>query len=93
MSYRCNAGANPATYTRLAVSQKGADTRVVAGFLIQGAIVELKELAELVEKMRTTQRAYFRARKPEVLEESKRLEREVDEAIKKILHDEQPTLF
>lgn len=52
----------------------------------------LKELAELVDRMRVAQRAYFRTRKPDVLEESKRLEREVDEAIKSILNT-QPKLF
>lgn len=41
----------------------------------------LQELAELVGKMRDAQRGFFRTRDPDVLAESKRLEREVDKAL------------
>lgn len=42
------------------------------------------ELARLVNAMRTAQRKYFRTRGQGDLEESKRLERQVDDAIRDI---------
>lgn len=53
------------------------------------------ELAELVKKMRAAQKEYFRAKwdsieKNRWLEESKRLEKEVDAAVEDIL---KPKLF
>ena len=50
------------------------------------------ELAELVAEMRHAQTNYFRTRSPTALEESKRLERKVDEACQAIL-DGQKKLF
>ena len=50
-----------------------------------------REFARLVLRMRMAQKAYFRARKQIDLEDSKRLEREVDVACNEILR--QPTLF
>jgi len=56
---------------------------------------ELEEIVRLGAKMRTAQKAYFRTRTTDKLEESKRLEREFDvRAAKKL--DEKPeglTLF
>ena len=40
------------------------------------------EFVRLVKDMRAAQRRYFRERTPQALEESKRLEREVDAAVK-----------
>jgi hypothetical protein len=39
------------------------------------------EFIQLVERMRNAQREYFRTKSPTALESSKRLEREVDQAI------------
>ena len=39
------------------------------------------EFTSLVERMRTSQKAYFRRRTPEALQTSKELEREVDRVI------------
>ena len=50
-----------------------------------------RDLARLVLRMRIAQRAYFRSRKQIDLEDSKRLEREVDQAVTDTLR--QPTLF
>ena len=50
-----------------------------------------REFARLVLRMRTAQKAYFRARKQIDLEDSKRLEREVDVACRDVL--QQPSLF
>lgn len=47
---------------------------------------------ELVKEMRHQQRRYFALRKPETLERSKELEREVDKAIERI-EDKQMSLF
>lgn len=50
------------------------------------------ELAKLVAKMRHAQKEYFRTRSTSALEESKRLERQVDEACQAIL-DGQKQMF
>ena len=50
----------------------------------------LDEFARLVRSMRTSQRDYFRTRDAKALEDSKRREKEVDEAVKLIL--DQPQL-
>lgn len=47
--------------------------------------MDIDEFAELVRTMRQAQVAYFRTRTTAALEESKRLERAVDQAIKHIL--------
>lgn len=52
----------------------------------------ITELANLVADMRHAQTNYFRIRSTSALEESKRLERKVDEACKAIL-DGQKQLF
>lgn len=51
-----------------------------------------EEFVELVKEMRHQQRRYFALRRPETLERSKELEREVDKAIEKI-EDKQLSLF
>lgn len=43
-----------------------------------------KDFAELVCKMRTAQKAYFRTRSYSDLDESKKLERQVDNALREI---------
>jgi hypothetical protein len=43
--------------------------------------MSLEEFTQLVKDMRAAQKAYFKARTPAALEESKRLERLVDQAI------------
>jgi len=50
------------------------------------------ELANLVAEMRHAQKEYFRTRSTSALEESKRLERQVDDACQAIL-DGQKKLF
>lgn len=45
------------------------------------------QLAELVILMRGWQREYFRDRTPFALNQSKRYERQVDEALRSVLHD------
>lgn len=50
------------------------------------------ELANLVAKMRHAQKEYFRTRSTSALEESKRLERKVDDACQAIL-DGQKKMF
>lgn len=47
----------------------------------------------LVAEMRTAQRAYFRTRSGQALDESKRLERRVDELLKSVSVSKQGTLF
>jgi hypothetical protein len=44
-----------------------------------------KELARLVYNMRRAQKQYFKTRGSDALEESKRLEKEVDSKVKEIL--------
>lgn len=39
------------------------------------------EFYDLVKRMRETQKDYFRSRSPDVLQQSKALEREVDDAV------------
>jgi hypothetical protein len=51
----------------------------------------VEQLAELVRDMRRAQRAYFKDRTQGALEDSKRLEKAVDAAVREAL--EQPTLF
>ena len=51
-----------------------------------------REFVDLVERMRDAQKAWFRTRDYEKLDESKRLEREVDAAVK-AAKDPQPKLF
>jgi len=48
-------------------------------------MLSLTELAKLTNAMRAAQVRYFRERTPVALEESKRLEREVDRAVADIL--------
>lgn len=56
--------------------------------------MEINEFVSLVSRMRDAQRNYFLVRTPKALEGSKRLEREVDAAIKTIRSaDRQPLLF
>jgi flagellar basal body-associated protein FliL len=50
------------------------------------------ELARRVKAVRDAQKAYFRDRTGEDLEESKRLERELDKIVKEIL-DDKPALL
>jgi len=50
------------------------------------------DFVALVKAMRDAQRRYFRERSPAALEESKRLEREVDAAVK-AAGDDQGRLF
>jgi hypothetical protein len=57
------------------------------------AMEELRKFADLVQQMRVAQRAYFRKRTGELLELSKKREREVDQAVKAILDQTHPTLF
>ena len=47
--------------------------------------MDSNELATLVRAMRASQRRYFRHRTHDDLEESKRLEREVDRAVEAVL--------
>lgn len=56
------------------------------------ASMTLDEFAALVQKMRNSQREYFRTKSGTALEESKRLEREVDKALQK-LKDKQREMF
>lgn len=51
----------------------------------------LDALARLVAEMRRAQKEYFRTRSSTTLEESKRLEKSVDAAVRECLS--QPTLF
>ena len=48
----------------------------------------VEELARLVNEMRTAQKEYFRTRSGSALENSKRLERKVDEAVGEVLRPE-----
>ncbi len=49
----------------------------------------VQELARLVQNMRHQQKEYFRTRSPSALEESKRLERKVDNACTAVLDGQQ----
>lgn len=49
------------------------------------ASVTIENLAELVRLMRDTQKAYFKTRDTNALNESKALERQVDAAIARVL--------
>ena len=51
----------------------------------------VEQLAELVQEMRNAQREYFRTRSGPALDRSKRLEKQVDEALGEVLR--QPGLF
>jgi hypothetical protein len=51
----------------------------------------VEELARKVLKMRRAQKEYFRTRSSAVLEESKRLEKQVDQVVDEVLT--QPRLF
>lgn len=53
----------------------------------------IEELAGLARRMREAQRRYFRERTPGSLEESKRLERELDRATAEVLDPRPPSLF
>lgn len=55
--------------------------------------MSIKELADLGRRMREAQRAYFREKEAGKLEESKRLEREFDAAVKDVLDPPPPSLF
>lgn len=50
------------------------------------------ELAKRVQEMRQVQKLYFRERTDKSLEESKRLERELDKLVKEIISDRPPML-
>jgi spermidine synthase len=52
----------------------------------------LIELAELVQQMRNAQKEYFRTRSGSALDNAKRLEKRVDEALGTVL-SQQPGLF
>lgn len=54
--------------------------------------ITFEEFVELVKKMRHQQRRYFATRNKEVLEESKKLEQQVDSIIAK-MNDTQLNLF
>lgn len=45
------------------------------------------ELAKRVREMRNAQRIYFRERTGEALDESKRIERELDKLVREIIED------
>ena len=51
-----------------------------------------RDLAIEVKKMRRLQRAYFRSRSPEILDQARQQERHVDQLIEAAL-DDQPRLF
>lgn len=51
----------------------------------------VEQLAELVQEMRNAQREYFRTRSGSALDRSKKLEKQVDEALGAVLR--QPGLF
>ena len=50
------------------------------------------ELAHQIRDVRAAQRTYFRERTMEALEESKRLERQLDKLVKEILEDKSALL-
>lgn len=54
---------------------------------------KLIEFAKLVEKMRRAQKTYFRERTDGALQESKRLERQVDVQAEEIIQAAEPRLF
>ncbi|MFZ4705428.1 MAG: hypothetical protein ACOYMF_05415 [Bacteroidales bacterium] len=59
-------------------------------------MIELTEYAELVARMRKAQRNYFRTRSPQDLQDSKNLEKLVDQATLNIMIPSSkptPTLF
>ncbi len=57
-------------------------------------MMDPKDLAKLVRRMRQAQRDYFRDRTPSLLAASKALERELDDLIVALLDDEtKPALF
>lgn len=57
-------------------------------------MLNLIDIVDLVEKMRHAQREYFRTRSAAALDNSKRLERQVDEWLKKFRGDDgQKELF
>ena len=58
----------------------------------KGRDMTIEEFARLVSEMRHAQSNYFRTRSTSALEESKRLERKVDEAYQAIL-DGQKKMF
>ena len=53
--------------------------------------MSVEQLASLVQEMRNAQREYFRTRSGPALEKSKRLEKQVDDALGAVLR--QPGLF
>ena len=55
--------------------------------------ISITDFAKLVEDMRENQKNYFKHRGDHFLHRSKELEREVDKAIKQILHENQGELF
>ena len=52
--------------------------------------MEFSEFVNLVKLMRETQKKYFRLHSYEALNESKKLEKQVDEVIKEITESPQP---
>lgn len=54
--------------------------------------MNIKEFAKLVTDMRHAQKSYYRTRSSTALEDSKRAERIVDEALQN-MNDNQPRLF
>lgn len=53
----------------------------------------LAEFADLVRRMRKTQAEYFRRRTPQLLQESRDLERRCDEALREMASPQGPGLF
>ena len=53
----------------------------------------VEELASLVADMRAAQKSFFRQRSNSALEESKRLEKRVDEAVADVLRPEKQRSF
>ena len=51
------------------------------------------ELARRVVEMRKAQKTYFREKTWEALEESKKLERELDKVVAEIIEDRPPMMF
>ena len=45
------------------------------------------DLARIIAEMRSSQKAYFKSRTMDLLEESKRKEREVDKLVREIIED------
>lgn len=53
--------------------------------------MEIKELIELIARMRSEQKEYFTSRSRETLQRCKALERQVDEVVKRLSNEEKIT--